>query len=305
MAIRIVDKEGKRVKNEEADFDLTLLANAPTPGFVMDEVQNEQDFQTNLHLAEQYHCQWLKLGAWGDDLSFSFKAFPYVNQLRALIFDFSGKRNALTLLPNDRTHLEAVKELEITANHAFDFSEYSALTQLKKLTVSHHKTSSGWLEHDGVVDLTIHKYKADDLTALSKMQSVKRLTLVQSSIKSLRGIEQLSHLETLHIQSARNLTDLTPLLKSPCIENLIFDAYTKVIDWDFLADIKQLKQLNVKEAQSIQFTQDLPNLIFLNADKIHDKNRMPEKVIHERYEALNLPEGTPLPGFAQLINAFE
>ena len=85
------------------------------------------------------------------------------------------------------------------------------------------------------------------------MKSLKRLKLVQGSLKSLDGIENLKNLETLHIYGTRNLTDLSALLKSSSIQNLIFKSYTKNTDWDFLAEMKQLKFISLNEAKSIEF----------------------------------------------------
>jgi len=102
------------------------------------------------------------------------------------------------------------------------------------------------------------------------MKSLKRLKIVQGSLKSLDGIENLKNLETLHIHSL----------------------------------MKQLRQLNLTEATSVEFTKNLPNLIFCRCDKIHDKNREPESIIEQRYKKIK-KEGQSLPGFTPLIDPFE
>lgn len=278
---------------DTVDYQLHIDLDCPaSPAFAIDLVETQQELEQAFVFAEKYQCKrfYFVSHPCAENTTYCFKELPYIQTFKSLDFDFFGKKITLNVLPEGCDEIKHVTYLRLTSSHPVRFNQYLNFTQLKKLFVTYHKSSSGWLSHEGLVDLTIRKYKADDLTGLSNLKSLKRLSLLQGSVKSLNGIEHLKHLETLEIYSVRNLTDLTALLNAPHIENLIIKAYSKVTDWNFLSGMKQLKFLYLEKADSIEFFNALPNLVVAGVNKIEDNNRAPEERIFEQYEESDLPD---------------
>ena len=289
--IKLIKNEfGDLVTPDTSDLHIKVSADAPRPGIRVENILNQNQVEEVSPLFQKYNFLifWLMVNQ--NDICLDFRNLPDINKLRYIDFTFLGKNCGFNLLKDPQVTLDGLKEFKLISHYSIDFNQYINLKNLKILTVQHHKNSSGWMDHDGIIDLIIHKFKETDLTSLSKMTSLKRLKIVQGSLKSLKGIENLKNLETLRIYGLRNLTDLSALLQSSSIQNLIFESYTKNTNWDFLSQMKQLKFISLNEANSIEFFNDLPNLVAGGAIKIHDKNREPEDRLYRRYEDTNIPD---------------
>lgn len=305
MTIKLQVEEDGTIESVDDELNLMIARpNTSTAAAGMDVISSDRLVEA-FKICEKYGAKSIGISCYLPDMDLCSDNFPYINNVKMLMVDFSGKKHSLNLLSNSGLPPEKLVQLELRSLHGLEFDQFNLLEKLKVLDVSCFKKSASWLEHEGIIDLTISKFKEKDLSSLVKMKSLKRLKIVQGSLQSLDGIENLKNLETLHIHSLRSLTSLEALLKSPSLKNLIFESYTKTTDWSFLSEMKQLRQLNLTEAISIEFTKDLPNLIFCYSRKVHDKNREPESVIWDRYRKLNLEDGQPLPGFTPLIDPFE
>lgn len=302
------------IENEFGELEYTstlgctveISPKAPRPGIVIESLNSQKELENIFDSVSKYHFRWFRLTFSLDDLKINFSDIPSVLNFDSIEMSFLEKNISLNLLPESKKLplFNKIKEFILVSQYSIEFDQYLALTNLKRLVVQYHKKSSSWLEHEGIIDLTIHKYKADDLTTLSKMKSLKRLKLVQGSVKSLNGIENLKNLETLHIHSVRNLTDLTSLLKSTSIENLVLEAYSKVIDLGFLSEMKQLKLVRLKEAKSIHFLNELPNILFAGIEKVQDKDNSPQNNIHEKMESSGLSDEQYSKAFGRIVDVF-
>ncbi len=302
MTIELIEEPDGTLKS--GDFTSGLMITRPSTsttacGIAIGSID---DLKDGFALFEKYGCKSIGITCWQPDTHICFKElpYPYIDEVRILMFDFYQKNCSLNLLTKSNKAPKSLVELELLSEKSIKFNQHHLLDKLKILKVQHQKRSESWMEHEGIIDLTILKYRYDNLLPLSKMKSLKRLKIVQGSIKSLEGIEKLKNLETLHIYDTRRLTSLDSLLKSSSIKNLIIEAYSKITDWDFLSEMKQLRQLNLTTASSLKFASKLPNLIFLRSRKVLDKDRSLELIINERTD-----HPGPLPGFAPLLDPFE
>lgn len=304
MTIKIQTDPDGTIRSVDDDLWLTIARpNTETASAGMD-IKSSEKLPEAFRVCEKYGSKYVRISCYLPNTDICFENLPYINDVKILNVGLHGKSSSLNLLSSSGVSPEKLVQFELRATYSFEFNQFKLLKKLKVLDVSYFKKTASWLEHEGIVDLTISKFKEKDLTSLAKMKSLKRLKIVQGSLKSLDGIENLENLETLHVHSLRNLTSLDALLKSPSIKNLIFESYTKTTDWGFLSEMKQLRQLNLTEATSVEFTKDLPNLIFCYCHKLHDKNREPELAIAKRYKKIR-KEGQSLPGFTPLIDRWE
>lgn len=304
MTIEIqIDPDGT-IRSIDDDLNLVVARpNTETTHGGMD-INSSEKLAEAFKIFEKYGSKSARITCLFLNTDLCFENLPYINDIKILDVLLHGKNSSLNLLSSSEQPPEQLVKFCLRSTYAPDFDQFKLLKNLKILDVSYFKKSASWLEHEGIIDLTISKFKEKNLTSLAKMKSLKKLKIVQGSLKSLDGIENLKNLETLHVHSLRSLTSLDALLKLTSIQNLIFESYTKITDWAFLSEMKQLRQLNLTEATSVEFTKDLPNLIFCRCRKIHDKNREPELVIAERYKKIR-KEGQSLPGFTPLIDPFE
>ena len=304
MPIELIEEPDGTLNSEDFELDLMITRpNTSTTSCGMN-IGSMNDLKDGFELFKKYGCKSIGLTCWLPDTNICFKELPYIEKVRVLRLEFNEKNSSLNLLSQSNTAPKCLIELKLLSEKTIKFNQYHLLNKLKILNVSHQKGSESWMEHEGIIDLTILKYNHDNLSPLSKMKSLKRLKITQGSLNSLKGIENLKNLETLHIYDLKKLISLDSLLKSSSIKNLIFESYTKTFDWDFLSKMKQLRQLNLTTSSSLKFTSKLPNLIFLHSKKVLDNDRNPELIVEQRADQLNLL-GMPLPGFIPLLDPLE
>lgn len=253
------------------------------------EVSNQNQLNEGFKFAEEYNALYLRLIVYKDDVSLSFENLGYIKKLNTIYFNFYGKNNKLKLLPNTCLKLNSLLEMEFIAEYPVLFNQFYAISNLKKLTISYHKKSIGWIELENLFDLKVHKFQENDLTSLKKMKYLKRLNLEKGSLKSLNGIENLINLETLIINDLRYLTGLKALEKASSLENIIFRPYKKVEDWEFLLNLPKLKLIALDKAESISFFDKMPNLIFGSVANVIDGNFQPQYRIEEKYQNTGIP----------------
>lgn len=167
------------------------------------------------------------------------------------------------------THLIDLTAIDSAAESFLHIKRFNAL---KKLTISYGKQSN-WLEHAGIIDLHVRGLKTKDLRCFAKMHALKRLRIDSATIESLAGLELLPELESLLINDVKKLSSFEALFQSSSLRHLSIDS--KITDWRFLADLKNLETLRLYRADSIQFIEHLPALQCVACDKLTSKDRSP------------------------------
>jgi Leucine-rich repeat (LRR) protein len=89
--------------------------------------------------------------------------------------------------------------------------------------------------------LFIGKYSGPDLSKFEFLENLKYLRINTGSVKSLKGIEKLQHLETLLLMQATKLEDLTGIDKLPNLKQLRIDNCRNIKNIDIVADLKDIK----------------------------------------------------------------
>jgi len=112
--------------------------------------------------------------------------------------------------------------------------------------------------------------KADTLTGSFPTQSLECLNIIQSPIRSLKGIEDARKLRRLQLAYNRRLADISDLRYLR--ENLIcleIEACGRIRDFSVLSELQNLEFLTLKGSQTLpnlSFLKDLPNLKYLRFD---------------------------------------
>ena len=254
------------------------------------EIVNQNQLNESFKFIERYNVLYLNLIVYKDDVTLSFKELNYIKYLETIYFNFYGKNCNLDILPIDCLKLDSLIECELINESPMPFNQFYALKNLKKLTVSYHKKSLGWMELESLFDLKIHKFKEENLTSLKAMKSLKRLNLEKGTLKSVDGIENLSNLETLIINDLRQLNDLRALEKASSLENIIFRPYKKIQDWDFLLKLPTLKLIALDKAKSIEFFDKMPRLVFGRVEDVLDGNLQPQYRLEEKYQDTDISD---------------
>ena len=166
--IKLIKNEfGDLVTPDTSDLHINVSADAPRPGIRVENILNQNQVEEVSPLFQKYNFLifWLMVNQ--NDICLDFRNLPDINKLRYIDFTFLGKNCGFNLLKDPQVTLDGLKEFKLISHYSIDFNQYINLKNLKILTVQHHKNSSGWMDHDGIIDLIIHKFKETDLTSLS------------------------------------------------------------------------------------------------------------------------------------------
>jgi internalin A len=133
---------------------------------------------------------------------------------------------------------------------------------LEYLSFRHRTSTRGWQTLSKLRTLRLSVSGEEDLKFLKHLESLVRLEVADSDIKSMSGIERLNHLQRidifilsklmdistiakcknlkyLYVENTKNLTDFSPLAKSASIETL--KLLTPIDSVSFVPRMKSLK----------------------------------------------------------------
>ncbi len=136
------------------------------------------------------------------------------------------------------------------------------LSSLEKLSIDWGKWFNSIQGNTKIKQLSIWKCKEKDLGSLFAFLSLKELSITQSAVESLNGIEDFSSIESLTLALNKNLVDLTGL-KNISLKKLIIEDAKKIVDYSFLSEMKNLEEIkiiNCAPIDSISVIENLPNL---------------------------------------------
>lgn len=142
--------------------------------------------------------------------------------------------------------------------------DLSFFRKLEALAFDHWKKITGLENCHNLFWLSINGYKEPDLSKLNGMKHLKYLFLYNAGIKSLRGIEGLSHLKEFRVDNAKKMESLSGLTE---VQNTIevLDIYNaqKLTDYSALKNMTSLKQLDLRrtgDIDSIEFIKYLTKI---------------------------------------------
>ncbi len=171
-----------------------------------------------------------------------------------------------------KTYFPNLDSLTIAGNCPQNFPDVRDNLKLTTLTIQYDKKfNDRWNRLPTIRDLTILDLLDEDLSDLAGLSSLIRLKIVAGMMKSLKGLEKLGNLETIVIETASKLTDVSALLDAPRLKNIRFVRYKKVTDWSFLSVKKNIECIRFDIADSGAFIKKLPELKYFWAGKVTDR----------------------------------
>jgi Leucine-rich repeat (LRR) protein len=176
--------------------------------------------------------------------------------------------------------LESLHQLEsvnLAEPQAFDFSG------LRHLRTAGGVWSSQWRGLANCSELeTFHvsAYKRPDLTDLATHQRLRRVTLITTSVASLKGIHQLPELEYIEVYRGSALANVSSLNGAASLKELRIEGCRKISDYDAITNLPALEQLTLDKCGpvlSLAFIAHLPELrlISLEGTELVDKDLTP------------------------------
>jgi hypothetical protein len=115
--------------------------------------------------------------------------------------------------------------LQIKRTKPIDFSK---LPKLRVALLIWCKGLEGVLSSSGIEYLNISNFPMEDLQSLSRLQSLRRLSLTSRKLKSLSGIADLQSLEELDLYDCRALEDDDGLGSLQNLKRIEIDACNKL-----------------------------------------------------------------------------
>jgi Leucine-rich repeat (LRR) protein len=235
----------------------------------------DQPLEKFLPLIDEFGCRTVFFSLYSENTNVDFSAIVKPQSIGKMVVLLNGDGLTVSLPKQGSQAFTGLLDLKAVGAFPETFLRFDELKALKVLEVTYDKKHASWRQNSGIIDLKLHGFKEQDLTGLSEMKALRRLVLVGGSIKSLDGIENLPNLEILHVVKTQQLLSLDTLTKTKRLRCLVFEAYKKVKKMDFLSSMKTLTWLGFDEVESVRFITALPNLEFVNCNKIVDKDQTP------------------------------
>lgn len=108
-------------------------------------------------------------------------------------------------------------------------------------------------------DLGLSNYKGKDLSEAFNSPILDTITVIQSKIKTLDGIEKSKRMQCVYLYYNRNLQDISALKKiGNTVKALRIENCPQIKDFSFLSDLEELEHL------FLLGNNNLPSLSFLN-----------------------------------------
>jgi Leucine-rich repeat (LRR) protein len=155
----------------------------------------------------------------------------------------------------------------LTSLRALDVNTYcktelrfSQFPLLENCALEWRPKASSLFEHTGIRDLFINKYPGKDLSAFSKMASLKSLALASPRLATLKGVEALTGLTFLGIYVARRLTSLHGLEVLTNLERLEVNNCRHIGSIASIAGLRRLRQVHICTDGDIESIRPLENL---------------------------------------------
>lgn len=192
------------------------------------------------------------------------KKINYIDILSPLLTDISGIYDLENLTGLSYSEGDNINNIEL--NFAkFPNLEYFYLEWNKKI-----KGLESIEKLTKLKELHLYNYapKTKDLTNLKFFEKLKKLTLSNSKVHSLMGIENLKNLKELNIFAVRNLTELANInTLGSTLEKLEIEKCKKITSFHLLGELRSLRELSLiecGEVPSLEFVSALKKLRYFN-----------------------------------------
>lgn len=123
--------------------------------------------------------------------------------------------------------------------------DFKCLPNLKRCVIEWWSGANSIFDCIQLKELNIRKITESNLGFLKNLVHLERLTIAQSPIKSLKGIEALKNLLHLELVHLRSLTDFTDIQSCKSLKELGLFSCGKFDDLEILAYLKNLERLTI------------------------------------------------------------
>jgi hypothetical protein len=162
--------------------------------------------------------------------------------------------------------------------------DFQRLPCLEMFAVSELPRDEGGLEtlyagHDCMRDLSIQRYRHEDLTPLAKLNLEKVGILYTRKLTSLNGLGLLAPtLRRLTLHACSNLTTVDGLANAPDLETLELGSLRHIRTLEFAQDLPNLRRLDLFELANVESLWPIaghPSLEFVMFGRIRDRDPVP------------------------------
>ena len=145
----------------------------------------------------------------------------------------------------------------------FDLSPF---TELESLSLYWSKKVKGIHKLINLKKLSVWKYapKLANLEELGYLQNLEKLTITQSKVRSLKGVQKLDKIRKLELNYLRTLTSIEGIEGlGPSLQHLDITSCKNIVDLDRLKNLSTLEAFHLNECGSVtslDFVTSLTNL---------------------------------------------
>ncbi|WP_028456397.1 hypothetical protein [Chitinilyticum litopenaei] len=251
----------------------TVVCRFNTKGIIQFAASRLDGFIKHHHLIKEHKCDRLLIQFSELDQALELlDKYEYTNQITEINFYPAGHVTEPIAVSEafllKFKNLQSMQFSEGVTYKGVDFHKFDQLTELR--LVCDQKNMS-WVGHPSIQKLLLFKLKEKSLDFVRGMNIVN-LHLAECAMTSLSGIEYLENLESLRIEKARNLIDLSPIIKCKKLNRIRIFGYKKVTDWRFLAEKENWIEISLDTIDTFEYLLKLKDLKSLHASKVLDKN---------------------------------
>jgi hypothetical protein len=125
--------------------------------------------------------------------------------------------------------------------------------------------------------LKLRHYDEDNCEKIGESSSIKDLSILESKISSLDGLQNLESLKSLTVAYIRKLEDISSLSKLVSLESLHIESCPRILSLLPIKEIKGLKRLHIEKVKekfdNLDWVANMPNLNYvLNEAEVDNIN---------------------------------
>ena len=145
---------------------------------------------------------------------------------------------------NGLYYLSRLEDLRWSGGANFNF-DLSRIPNLKVLNIGYYKEIKGWENLKLLNRLMIGGVETEDLSFLSKTDSLEYLRIIKGKFTTIKGLEKCDRLKTVFIQSCNSLIHVKETIEQmKSIENLLLEKCKNV-------DLKGIELVGLKNVSVI------------------------------------------------------
>jgi BspA type Leucine rich repeat region (6 copies) len=161
----------------------------------------------------------------------------------------------------DKIHcLSKLKYLRTEANYLKEEIRFEAFPDLEETSIEWRPKVKSVFHSVKLKELFINHYKGRDLSAFSSLTNLEELSLLNSPLESLNGIEKLTKLKKIRFGNLKKLTTVSELASLTNLEQLWIEGSRKIQSIDAVANLINLKVLNFSESGNIETIKPIAKL---------------------------------------------